>query len=437
MKRSTDSNDKRKLGSEQLKEGGWIDIRISRSASFLIYGMVLLPCFLALGFFLGRSNKLGGWKASPPTASVNDAPDKSSAVKPGPWGNLEYIPFFIECPEEFLDVRAYEASDRRWFFKDYSREQLTDFLGKLDLTADQRKLLVNSAKWEPVTNGLFLTPPAEVVLSLTQGARKQIYTVLAKSRENSNQQEAIAIPAATIDNYFEKSGLSEKTISLVKKLCYPHSKLLLFADMSAVLDTLPNYEEKRRLAKALSRRSTLLVKVHVKPDSDVNALLSYWAKAGQAKDLRPLLESLSKVPGGARVNLSFLLPPWPTARLYTYPFPSYAQPENCHWTSFNFFRDPPDAQYTDVKVIRQKLDADYYPVFSDPRYGDLVFLTKPSGEIIHSAVFLADNIVYTKNGGHFSAPWMLTTLPELVETYSAFAAEDELLKVLYYRNKYY
>ena len=103
----------------------------------------------------------------------------------------------------------------------------------------------------------------------------------------------------------------------------------------------------------------------------------------------------------------------------------------------NFFRDPPDNRYTNAVFIRLKLDTDFYPVFSDPRYGDLVFLEKPSGDIIHSSVFIADEIVYTKNGGHFLSPWMLMTIPDMVTAFSALMPEDQRLKVTYYRNKYY
>jgi len=87
--------------------------------------------------------------------------------------------------------------------------------------------------------------------------------------------------------------------------------------------------------------------------------------------------------------------------------------------------------------VKQKLDSEYFPVFSDPRYGDLVFLVKPNGDIIHWAVFLADDIVYTKNGGHFTAPWMLAKISDLVDIYSPYVSSDEKLIVAYYRNKYY
>jgi hypothetical protein len=211
----------------------------------------------------------------------------------------------------------------------------------------------------------------------------------------------------------------------------------MFSDLPTVLQLLPTAKEKLTLERALSRRPTLLLKLRVTPTTDVNALVKYWGRAGQDKDLQPLLQGLMKLPQGTLVDIGHIIPPLPTARLYTYAFPSFHQPENCHWTSFNFFRDPPDDRFTDVQFCRKKIETDYYPVFSDPRYGDLVFLTKPNGEIIHSAVFMADEIVYTKNGGHYSAPWLLMELPKLKDAYATFVAPNEEVKVSYFRNKYY
>ena len=37
---------------------------------------------------------------------------------------------------------------------------------------------------------------------------------------------------------------------------------------------------------------------------------------------------------------------------------------------------------------------------------------------MHAAVYLADNVVYTKNGGSNLHPWILSTIPELQDLYS-------------------
>gem|GEM_PF-335077 len=413
-----------------------MNIKVTRKAYAVVFGLILVPYFLVGGFALGRINWSATWNFFRPTATASH--ENSPLLNPGPWGTMEYVPFYIEIPEEYLSVRLDEKSDHRWFFKNFSREKLNQFLGAVSLTASEKQQVLESSSWQTVSNGVYVTPSREVILSMTPQARSEIYSRLAQFPENIWQREdAFSFPADAINDFFAKSGVSPEIIAAVKKLCWPRGKLLMFSDLPSVLEMLPAPKEKLRLEKVLSRRPTLLLKLRVTPDSDLGSLVNYWGRAGQEKDLKPLLEGLAKLPQGAIIDVMHLLPPMPTARIYTYPFPSFNQPENCHWTSFNFFRDSPDARFTDVKFIRQKIDADYYPVFSDPRYGDLVFLTNPAGEIIHSAVYMADNVVYTKNGGHFSAPWLLMRLSNLVETYSTFVAADQQVKVLYYRNKYY
>ncbi len=437
-----DSPKRKKSSPSDRPETGLINIQISSKASIGIALVLLLPYVLMAVVWFGGSRltpKLETRLDSSASAGKTSATTNAETVfhlSPGPWGDIEYVPFYIECPEEFLDVRSYEKIDRRWFFGGYSQTQLDQLFNAANLSEKEKSQLA-SAKIETATNGLYLTPPNGLILSLTPQAREKIYNTLAKFPENSLQSEVSSYPAASAHEYFAKSGLPEATLALIKKLSYPHGKLMLFADMPTVLDTIPDYQEKLRLAKTLSRRATMLMRLRLNTETDVNALLKYWGRAGYGKDLRPFLESVANVPGGARVSIINLLPPGPTARLYTYPFPSLTQPENCHWTSFNFFRETPDPNLTDIKIVKAKLDADYYPVFSDPRYGDLVFLIKPSGEIVHSAVFLADDVVYTKNGGHFTAPWMLAKIPDLLDSYSTFADEAGLLKAMYYRNKYY
>jgi hypothetical protein len=431
------------MAAENQNTGGRIHIEIPQKVYLIVIVALLIPYFVVAGYLLAKART--GKKtesttsnaASAPvfTAGIN-TPDNAVMAKPGPWGNLEYVRMPLEIPEEFLSVRDDEARDRGWFFGGYSFEKVNQYFDQLGLPTEQRQIL-RQAKMETTGTGVYISPPSELVLNLAAGTRARLYTFLAQFSENSWQREAFVFPADSLDQFLANSHLPEKTLSLVKKLCYPHGKILLFADLPYVLETLPTYEEKLTLEKAISRRSSLLVKLQLSADSNIDSLLKYWGRAGMDKDLRPLLESLSKVSGGARVGLNNLLPPFPRSRLYRFPFPALNQPENCHWTSFNFFKERPEGNFDKPEQLRQKIDAEYYPVFSDPKYGDIVFLTKPNGEIVHSAVFIADDIVYTKNGGHFTAPWLLMKLPDLLEAYSAFVPADQPLTRAYYRNKYY
>jgi hypothetical protein len=192
----------------------------------------------------------------------------------------------------------------------------------------------------------------------------------------------------------------------------------------------------------MTQQPTMLVRLKVDAKSDLTALASYWENTGRAKDQRPLLESLARIPGGAQIDLVNLLPPAPASRLYSFPLPTnpLAGPvirRDCHWSAFNFFREVGTEQATTPDFILQKLREDYFPVPSDQRYGDLIVFLTPGGSMIHSAVYLADDIVFTKNGDTSMHPWMLSTVQDLLDQYSFQVPPDQKLEVRYYRNKFH
>jgi hypothetical protein len=209
---------------------------------------------------------------------------------------------------------------------------------------------------------------------------------------------------------------------------------VLFADLPTVLRTIPSPDEKNRLEKVLSRRPTLLAKIIITPATDVDALLRYWGRPDLGKDLRPILEAAARIPGGAALSILNFLPAWPGTRLNMFPGTLRGAQFDCLWTAFNFFKQVPDAPTNDGAYWKRKLDSEYYPLSADPRYGDLVMLVKPDGTIVHSCVFIADDIVYTKNGASPTVPWVLITIPELVEAYSTELPESQALRVSYYRS---
>lgn len=398
---------------------------------------------LALGYWLGEArpwvNKITYTGDLTPAEAVA-LPDGAQPLQPGPWGNMEFVPISIEPPEEYLPVRMIEQADRRWRFEGFTSEQLTALFQSADLTNAQRAELLDASKWQQDRGSIYLNPSKDLVLSLSPQARKQIYAPLTADPNNIFGLLRCSYPADHFDALFTQSGLPDETIALVKKLSYPHGHLVFFCDIPLVLDTLSRPEQKLRLLKTLLRKSTLLLRLHLTPDSNINALEHYWIRAGWGVDLRPMLESLTKLPQGARIDVVELLPPVPSANLYSYPFPSTKpedQHKDCHWTALNFFRDVPDQRFTDSNVVHQTLITDYYPVLSDPRYGDLIILAKPNGDIIHSSVYIADNIVYTKNSSNFRDPFILMTMSDMIDNFSAQIPEDQSLQVLIYRNKYY
>jgi hypothetical protein len=187
--------------------------------------------------------------------------------------------------------------------------------------------------------------------------------------------------------------------------------------------------------KALSHQSAVLMGIRVWPDSDIDKIINYWSWPAGVRivDVRPFLESLRREPDGGAASILYFLPPFARARLYTYPLPS--QPGDpamdCHWTTMNFFNETPDNRFSDPKYTVDYLLSHYYKIGKPTIYGDLIFLLNKNGNAIHSAVYLADDIVFTKNGNNFAQPWMLMHLKDLLDEYSVDGPPD----VIFYRNK--
>ncbi|AOS45391.1 hypothetical protein Verru16b_02472 [Lacunisphaera limnophila] len=121
------------------------------------------------------------------------------------------------------------------------------------------------------------------------------------------------------------------------------------------------------------------------------------------------------------IDVVHLLPRFARGLLYTYPSPDVPldQSPDCHWTSMNFFNDPPEPRFQDITYLRESLITNYARVEAAPVMGDLLLLTQPDGQVIHSCIYIADDIVFTKNGQSPSVPWTLTTLADLQAFYPA------------------
>jgi hypothetical protein len=180
-------------------------------------------------------------------------------------------------------------------------------------------------------------------------------------------------------------------------------------------------EEILCLGRAISQTPTLMMKLWVTPDSDIEALVSYWGRAGRGGAMRSFLKSLSKVPGGCAVSVSFFFPAFARMHLFTYPDVKTdpdASRQDCFWTAMNFYREEPDDRFFDWEFTRKTLGTDYVPVTSGRVFGDLILLADERKNAVHLCVYVADDVVFTKNGADLMQPWVLMHLPEMMKRYA-------------------
>jgi len=407
-----------------------------------VFGIVSVLPWLVLVYLV--RDRVGVQPASPaptPLAASRPghpvAPPDSGNItfcKPGPWGELQFNRIVIEPPENLIDPNQLARRPTIWTFKGYKPETLTALWQSAALTDEQHKYINERIDWEQTSDAIVMRPTPDFVLSLSAVTRTKIYTALGEFAENPEHKDPFRFRADAADEWFRNSELAPETIALIERLLYRRGTSLLFSDSNLLLTKLPTILERARLIKALARKSTLLVKLRIRSDSDIEALDSYWGRGRRTKDLKPLLQSLAREPSGMTIDIIHLLPRLPRSLLYTYPAANEdgnGSFLDCHWTVLNFFNLKPDDRYQHIEAVTSTFLNDYFLVTGPRTFGDILSFAEPNGSIIHTCVYIADDIVYTKNGSSPNAPWILMSLSDVV----AFYPSEIPMEIQVYRAK--
>jgi hypothetical protein len=357
-------------------------------------------------------------------------PTPGEAKEEGPWGELESIPIVIGPSLEYIPSLMPDRRGNRWFFPKTSIKDLNKFIGTLRLSEQERTRLLAVAEPASDIQGVVVTPDPKIVAGLSPTARRAIYARLALYPGNFDQVNASHFPAELADAWL--SPLPEPARSAIRRLMYPSGGFLLFADLPLVLTEIKNRDQQGRVIQVLAKQQTYLLKLRVRKGSDINRLAEYWGRGGRRKDVRPLLESLATTDEGQTIDVIHLLPPFARRHLYTFPLPSIktaATGYDCHYASFNFFNDLTEEKFISPSEVVSILGEKYHPIYANPELGDLVIYVTDNNEIIHSAVYVAADMLFTKYGNSPAQPWMLMTFDEVKDFYPV----NGELKVRFFR----
>jgi hypothetical protein len=229
--------------------------------------------------------------------------------------------------------------------------------------------------------------------------------------------------------------LNPEDVALFKQLVYLNGDAHQLVDYQFLLGKIPTEERRVALARSMSRQSAVLAGLAIKPDTDIDKIAAYWGHIPGVHftDIRPMMEALKALPEGGNLGLYYLLPKFARNRLYTFPLPPQpGEPTmDCHWSTFNFSNETPDNRFNDPAFAVDYIRKNFYQIAAPSLYGDIVLLMNDRQEVKHSAVYLADDIVFTKNGNNYRQPWMLMRIPDLLATYPA----NPPMKAIYMRHK--
>ena len=400
----------------------------TRTAPFagLLAVSALVLCLLAPGGTYGQItraenlNLILGAKGEPtvsvPRPSVHEA-------RPGPWGDLRYVYVYLEAPYQLIENFPLPSTTPHWAFP----TDLLPSLPKLFEEAGLQQSLINFlvAESNIVRDGdmAYLNPPLQPLEEMSAAARAIIYTELAKYPANPYHADPVIITGSTVEEWYATSNLRPEIIAKIKKLSYVRSGTLVFSDVSLLLNYARSDTEARSIFKACTRTRTIMVRLHLDKTSNAEQLLEYWTLGDglRRKDVEPLLDSIIETDGIEDVGLAHLLPALARKLIYTYPGPELAKHgtlPDCHWTSLNFFNYEPHEYLLDTNLATSRVLEQFNPVEEPYRYGDILFfLDNETGDAFHSCVFLADDLVYTKNGRNILSPWVIMKIDDVKKIY--------------------
>ena len=343
-----------------------------------------------------------------------------SQCKPGPWGRIEYQTVFLEAPSWIIDQFPLPSIQPRWCFPTTSVDDLRRFLKEAGVDKDLVEKWTRDSRCKPLDGFVPIFPSPAEVESLTAQSRSTIYPELAKLTINEFFNSPIYINAKNVAEWLRGTSLPPKIVELISKLAYYDHGALLFSNVATLLSHAESEAEARQWLKEITRTRALLAYLRLGPGDDLKSVADYWSAGLRRKDVLPLLESVAETSGGDRLDLTHLLPAQPRKLIYTYPSQDaalFGQTPNCHWTSLNFFNYYSQNIYLDLKLAASGVLANYRVVPEANMLGDVLFFLDADGNAFHSCVYIADNLVYTKNGDNPLAPWILTTVDDVKTIY--------------------
>jgi hypothetical protein len=345
--------------------------------------------------------------------------DASWKSRPGPWGDLEVRTVYLEAPDALLAAVAKPNAVTRWVFEQMSESGVRDLLQKHGVPAPMIVRLFDPASRSVSDNVVKLYPTVEELVSLPMAARSSLYRELAKSPANEYQRDPVYILGGDLDEWLSDSGLSIQQTALFRRLLWKRGEALAFSDIQALLTLAAGPEETRDTFRALTRVRSLIVELKLPLRVERSLFLDYWSAGMEDPSQLAFLRSMLRRRADQKIDITHLFPNLARQRVFTFPELEWGLKgkfPDCHWTSLNFAAAVPDNDYLDTAKAASRLVGSYQTMEAPYRFGDvLCFLDE--GEGLHTCVYVADDIVFTKNGDSVLAPWVLMQLQDVESIY--------------------
>lgn len=341
----------------------------------------------------------------------------------GPWGRLRCTHIHLEAPEKMVSRFAVPGPIPRWSFPEEKMPKLEALFRSAGMAEDFLGRVLNADRIVKEGGFVHLFPPIPDLEAMAPETRLIIYTQLANYPINQFHSDPILIVGETVQDWYASSKLRKELVQKIEQLSYVRSGTIAFSDPSVLIHYSKGEKEIQQIMKAMTRTRSLMVRLELDQSSNVAELVNYWTvgDGSRQKDIEPIINSIIATEGVETLSLAQLLPPLARKLIYTYPGIELAREgvfPDCHWTSLNFFSYEPRDYLLDSSLATSAVLENCVKVDPPYRYGDvMMFIDNGTGSAFHSCVYLADNIVYTKNGRNILSPWVVMKLENVQQLY--------------------
>lgn len=402
-------------------------------------GYAVLGLVLALGassVWYHRAAVAGAARSAENGADAAEPTDEFTTLTGG-WGELQCRMVNLEQPAEYIAFDKTDWDGPLWHFTANSEAALRQSL--IQAGCDEgtaTKLLATKRSDAP--GRWVLKPDDETVLGLKEELRSKLYLLLADNPLNRGQAAPLYVPQGDVERFFRgKFDAARNIDTWARHLSYKRNGYVYFSDIEVLARvTRLSDEERTTLRRAVSATPVVMARLKASSPASLDSVVNYWGFSMPGvlvKDIRPLFDAQLRSPGGGAVSILYVLPPLARAKLYTTPLtPKGDEPlPDCHFTALNFFSESVDPQLSNQDYATRYLSERYYQIGAPGRPGDLVVLVDANNRIVHSATYLAGDVVYTKNGINLGQPWVLMHLNDMLACYSV----KETVRVGYMRKR--
>lgn len=344
-------------------------------------------------------------------------------AKPGPWGDLEVRAVYLEPPESLLAAVTKPSATTRWTFEQTTPGKVREILTDAKLPEEVIARLLSPVRMTVSGNSVVLLPEVSDLEAISQESRSTLYQELARCPANEYQRDPVFVLGGDVEDWLQGVAMTSAQQALFRRLLWKRGRAVVFSDVHALLSLAGSDNEARAVFRAITRVRSLVVELKLPVRADLKAFIDYWS-AGQSEAPRlAFVRAVTQRRAPQTVDITHFLPAIFRQRAYTFP---EAEPgsngrfPDCHWTSLNFFNVTPNDVFLDTAKASEYLMKKYEVVDAPYRFGDvLCFMNE--GEGLHTCVYIADDIVLTKNGDSVLAAWALMQLKDVDAIYNRTA----------------